>query len=94
MQVDLHQHLWPEPFVAALHRRRSPPLLRGAGRHPRLEMRHEPACTIDLDAHDPGRRADALDRLGDTEPINEVLHIALLKDQSVRIDRYDLPSSK
>jgi predicted nuclease of predicted toxin-antitoxin system len=36
----------------------------------------------------------ALDHLGDTEPINEVLHIALLKDQSIRIDRYDLPPRK
>ena len=36
----------------------------------------------------------ALDRLGDTEPINEVLHITLLKDHSVRIERYDLPPSK
>ena len=33
----------------------------------------------------------ALDRLGDSEPINEVLHVTLLKDQSVRIDRYELP---
>lgn len=36
----------------------------------------------------------ALDRLDDTEPINEVLHITLLKDRSVRIDRYDFPPSK
>jgi predicted nuclease of predicted toxin-antitoxin system len=36
----------------------------------------------------------ALDHLGDTEPINEVLHVSLLKDQSVRIDRYDLPPSR
>jgi predicted nuclease of predicted toxin-antitoxin system len=33
----------------------------------------------------------ALDRLGDSELINEVLHVTLLKDQSVRIDRYELP---
>jgi predicted nuclease of predicted toxin-antitoxin system len=35
--------------------------------------------------------AVALDRLGDSEPINEVLHVTLLKDQSIRVDRYDLP---
>jgi predicted TIM-barrel fold metal-dependent hydrolase len=64
MHIDVHQHLWPEPFVAALHRRRSPPLLRGAGRRPQLEMRHEPACSIDLDVHDPAGRLSALDRLG------------------------------
>ncbi len=33
----------------------------------------------------------ALDRLGDSEPVNEVLQIALLKNQSVRINRYDVP---
>jgi predicted nuclease of predicted toxin-antitoxin system len=36
----------------------------------------------------------ALDHLGDTEPINEVLQIRLQEDQSVRIERYDLPSGK
>jgi predicted nuclease of predicted toxin-antitoxin system len=35
----------------------------------------------------------ALAQLGDTEPVNEVLHVTLLEDKSVRIDRYDLPSS-
>ena len=29
MQVDLHQHLWPAPFVAALRARREPPRLDG-----------------------------------------------------------------
>jgi len=36
----------------------------------------------------------ALDRLGDTEPINEVLQITLQSDRSVRIERYDLASGK
>ena len=35
----------------------------------------------------------ALDHLGEAEPINEVLLVTLLEDKSVRIDRYDLPSS-
>jgi hypothetical protein len=35
----------------------------------------------------------ALDRLGDTEPINELLEVTLTQDRSVRIDRYDLPST-
>jgi predicted nuclease of predicted toxin-antitoxin system len=34
----------------------------------------------------------ALDRLGDSEPINELLEVTLMEDRSVRIDRYDLPS--
>jgi predicted nuclease of predicted toxin-antitoxin system len=33
----------------------------------------------------------ALDRLGDTEPINELLEITLMEDRSVRVERYDLP---
>src|SRR5712691_7691735 len=36
----------------------------------------------------------ALDHLGDTEPINEVLQVTLQADRSVRIERYDLPSGK
>jgi predicted nuclease of predicted toxin-antitoxin system len=36
----------------------------------------------------------ALDRLGDSEPINELVEITLLEDRSVRIERYDLPHAK
>jgi predicted nuclease of predicted toxin-antitoxin system len=36
----------------------------------------------------------ALDRLRDNEPINEVLEVTLLEDQSVNVERYDLPSTK
>jgi hypothetical protein len=36
----------------------------------------------------------ALDRLGDVEPIDELLEITLLEDRSVRVERYDLPSAK
>ena len=36
----------------------------------------------------------ALDRLGDSEPINELLEIALMEDRSVRIEHYDLPGAK
>ena len=36
----------------------------------------------------------ALDRLGDNEPINELLEITLTADRSVRIERYDLPAVK
>jgi predicted TIM-barrel fold metal-dependent hydrolase len=64
MRVDVHQHLWPEPFVAALFRRARPPRLRGDRARPRLEMAHEPACSVELAAHDPDRRLAALDRLG------------------------------
>jgi 6-methylsalicylate decarboxylase len=63
MHVDVHQHLWPEPFVSALARRARPPRLRGAGARPRLEMTHEPTCPIELAAHDPQSRLAALDAL-------------------------------
>jgi 6-methylsalicylate decarboxylase len=55
--VDIHQHLWPEPFVAALARRERPPRLRGA----LLELAGE-AGEIDLGAHDLDARLGLLDR--------------------------------
>ena len=36
----------------------------------------------------------ALDRLGDAEPINELLEVTLLEDRLVRIDRYNVPPGK
>lgn len=36
----------------------------------------------------------APDRLGDSEPINELLEVTLVEDWSVRIERYDLPRAK
>ena len=40
----------------------------------------------------PGLRlfALALDRLGDSEPMNELLEITLMENKSIRIERYDL----
>jgi hypothetical protein len=56
---DLHQHLWPAPFVAAL---------RGRTRAPRLVADEletaEGTFRIDLDEHDPANRLRALDRDG------------------------------
>jgi predicted TIM-barrel fold metal-dependent hydrolase len=56
--VDFHQHLWPEPFVSALSRRKSPPLLRGAT----LEVLHLPPAEVDVGAHDLDARLALLDR--------------------------------
>ncbi len=56
---DVHQHLWPESFVAALRERTAPPSLDGAelttleGRHP-----------VDLGDHELVRRIRTLDRDG------------------------------
>ena len=36
----------------------------------------------------------ALDRLGDIEPINEMLEVTLMEDRLVRVERYDLPSAR
>jgi hypothetical protein len=36
----------------------------------------------------------AVDRLENTEPINEMLEITLLEDRSVRVERYHLSRSK
>lgn len=56
---DVHQHLWPESFVAELRRRAS---------HPRLEgstlVTSEGVFEVDLDRHHPERRVDELDRDG------------------------------
>jgi predicted TIM-barrel fold metal-dependent hydrolase len=66
-QTDIHQHLWPEPLLAALARRREPPrLLRHDGAWT-LRLHGEPDSPVDLAEHDPDRRAalvraDGLDR--------------------------------
>jgi hypothetical protein len=36
----------------------------------------------------------ALDRLGDEEPINELVELTLAEDRSIRIAFYDLPARK
>lgn len=56
---DLHQHLWPETFLAALRKRATPPRLDGTV----LETR-EGRFELDLADHDTDRRIAALDRDG------------------------------
>ena len=56
--VDFHQHLWPEPLVELLARRRRPPRLSGSV----LELAGERESEIDLRAHDFGTRLALLDR--------------------------------
>src|SRR4051812_35445570 len=58
--VDVHQHLWPEPFLAALSRRTEPPCLRPAPGGWTLRLPGEPDCFVDPAAHDPHRRAAEL----------------------------------
>jgi 6-methylsalicylate decarboxylase len=54
MTVDVHQHLWPEPFLAALSARREPPRLDGWTLH----LAGERPYAVDASAHDPERRAE------------------------------------
>jgi hypothetical protein len=56
--IDLHQHLWPEPFLAALARRKRPPRLSGSV----LELAGERSSEIDGGVHDLGTRLALLDR--------------------------------
>jgi predicted TIM-barrel fold metal-dependent hydrolase len=56
---DLHQHLWPAPFVDVLRRRARPPRLDGDV----LET-SEGRFPVDLAEHDPATRVAALDRDG------------------------------
>jgi hypothetical protein len=56
-RIDVHQHLWPEAFIAALSGRREVPRLNGG----LLEL-DEGSYELDLAAHDLGTRLAQLDR--------------------------------
>jgi hypothetical protein len=56
-RVDVHQHFWPEPVIAAMSRRKEPPRLAGHV----LEL-WEGSFETDLSVHDVDRRLELLDR--------------------------------
>jgi 6-methylsalicylate decarboxylase len=56
--TDVHQHLWPEAFVAALSARTQPPRLAGSD----LYLDGEPVWPLDLDVHELETRLALLDR--------------------------------
>ncbi|MGH2801739.1 MAG: amidohydrolase family protein [Thermoleophilaceae bacterium] len=57
MQIDVHQHLWPAAFLAALRARRTPPRLDGW----ELHLPGQPPYRVDPAHHDPdGRAAQAV----------------------------------
>lgn len=58
--IDIHQHLWPEPLIEVLARRREPPRLDGST----LGLPGEPAVEVDLAAHRLETRLALLDRHG------------------------------
>jgi hypothetical protein len=67
-RYDLHQHLWPEPFLAALERRTDAPALRRErDGTTTLVLAGEPAAPFSAAPHDGDRRredlrADGIDR--------------------------------
>jgi predicted TIM-barrel fold metal-dependent hydrolase len=58
MATDIHQHLWPEPFVAALSARTEAPRLAGADLH----LHGEPVWPLDLESNELATRLALLDR--------------------------------
>jgi hypothetical protein len=56
--TDVHQHLWPEPFLAALAARTEPPFLSGRS----LQLPGEPVWELDVEAHGLETRLALLDR--------------------------------
>jgi 6-methylsalicylate decarboxylase len=59
-RIDAHQHLWPEPFVAALARRSEPPAMRRSGGEWLLHLAGEPEAPLDLAPQDPSTRVETL----------------------------------
>jgi predicted TIM-barrel fold metal-dependent hydrolase len=57
--IDIHQHLWPQPFVDTLSARTAPPYLHGG-----TLVTVEGAFPVDVAVHDPERRLADLDRDG------------------------------
>ena len=62
MQIDVHQHLWPAPFLAALRARRRPPWLDGWDLH----LPGQPAYRLNPADHDVEVRAAQAAADGDT----------------------------
>src|SRR3954447_8878383 len=65
-RVDIHQHLWTEPLLAALAARREPPRVRRSGSTWTLQLEGEPESTLpaapDVDARSALIAADGVDR--------------------------------
>jgi 6-methylsalicylate decarboxylase len=67
LEIDVHQHLWPEALLSRLATRRSAPRLRRRREGWVVQAPGEAEVPVDLDDHDPHRRAelvrsDGLDR--------------------------------
>jgi hypothetical protein len=62
--IDIHQHLWPEPLLRELSRRREPPSLERRATSWVVRLRGEPEVPLELADHDPDRRAALVDADG------------------------------
>jgi hypothetical protein len=62
VQIDVHQHLWPAPFITALRRRHRPPRLDGWV----LDLPDQPPYGVDPSHHDVEARAARAAGDGDT----------------------------
>jgi predicted TIM-barrel fold metal-dependent hydrolase len=62
MRIDVHQHLWPEPFVSALSRRDEPPFVRLKGGLLELRLAGEQPSIVSVD--DIDERAELVTRDG------------------------------
>jgi len=60
LQIDVHQHLWPEPLLAELAHRRGAPRLRRRREGWVVEVPGEPDAAVEPADHDPDRRVDLL----------------------------------
>jgi hypothetical protein len=60
LQIDVHQHLWPEALLGELARRREAPRLRRRRDGWVVEVPGEPDAAVELADHDPDRRVDLL----------------------------------
>ena len=64
IRLDIHQHLWPEPLLAALAGRTEAPRLVREGAAWSLRLPGDPAAPLDPAAHDPDSRAALMARDG------------------------------
>lgn len=64
LATDVHQHLWPEEFVARLSRRRSHPFVRPTDRGYTLRLPAEPDHHFSPAAHDPATRRATMSAVG------------------------------
>src|SRR4051794_14417229 len=69
MRTDVHQHLLPEPLVAALARRHTAPRLARDGTGWTLHLAGEPPSPFDPADHDPDARA----RLAEQDGVERLL---------------------